>query len=432
MRLLRSPVGNVLTTALSRGLAAVALLFAFFIISRLVTPAAEAGKVFLAITVSSVATPLLLFGDNSLLVRELGAHGRSESSVRLIKSIGRRFLLRNVTLAGLLVSAVAIVDFRFASTAVALVLLLPLVSLLGHALQGLSYLNTAVLVMNASFPMALCVSIFVARFATGSPTSSFMILTVLFPLSALLVALVGCVVLLWAIRRADGAASVEQSESKVGIRDSQIFWMIHVFVALNNWLPQLVYRLVDSDANFAFYAAAQRLANVVSFLVIVANFAFAPYVAAAVKQADFDSLRSSYYSITRVITLLAVPPALAMLIFPSQLLSIFGSEFSQGAPILRVFAIAQLVNVATGTTNTVLNMGGKSPVLLRAMVMATAIGALSSLLLFPFFGTFAVALGGGITLITQNLLAARGVRKDFGIRPFSINSMKFAPSGGVG
>lgn len=428
-----SPVANVITTAFSRGLAAVALLLAFFAISRLVTPASEAGRVFLVITVSSVATPLLLFGDNSLLVRELGAHGRSAESVSLVKSVVKRFLLRNSVLAGLAaVAAFAVTDGGFATTAVALTLLLPLISLLGHALQGLSYLNTAVLAMNASFPIALCGSIVASRYLNGSTASSNTILTALFPLSALAVALGGSAILIWALRRAQAGEATAGTRSDINARDTQIFWIIHVFVAVNNWVPQLIFRAVDSDANFAFYAAAQRLANVVSFLVIVANFAFAPYVAAAVKNSDFEKLRSSYYSITRIITFLAIPPALAMLIFPSQLLSVFGSEFSQGAPILRVFAVAQLVNVATGTTNTVLNMGGKSEVLLKAMLTATVIGAVVSLATFPLLGTFAIALGGGATLVAQNLLAAQGVRRDFGIRPFSVSNFRFAPSGGIG
>jgi O-antigen/teichoic acid export membrane protein len=87
-------------------------------------------------------------------------------------------------------------------------------------------------------------------------------------------------------------------------------------------------------------------------------------------------------------------------------MAVFGEEFRKGATLLIILAIAQFINVATGSVGQILIMSGNEAKLQRAF-MITAMASLSvSYFFIQEFGALGAAFSTAFGVVTVNLLAA--------------------------
>lgn len=422
-------------TATTRAIGAISLLLLYYITTRHLDDA-DTGRVFLVLTVSTVAMPLLQAGRNALLVRELPTCTVLERIKPLIGSVLRSHLVTVVPLAAIFMVTALVIGRPVGELGViaSVVVIVPTLGLLGAALQGLKRLNAAVVVINIAMPILFASALEIAAQSSVDLTRD-LALFVLFP-AACVAALILALGLLWltfVFIGNDREVSGDDLPADVGPvqligSDLLFFWLVYVMIALNNWFPQLIFYLFATEAEYAHFSASQRVANMAQFVIIVANFAVAPYVAEAVARRRFGELENMYVQVSRVMTLIAAPVTLLMVIFAPQLLSLFGESFSGAANILRVFSLMQLFEVVTGVKNAVLNMGGKQRELFKALGTAFLVGLLSLPLLVALFGSLGFALAVAVTLVTQNILASRYVWREFGINPFHAFDRHYRPS----
>lgn len=405
--------------AIARGLGAISLLLVQFTVARTLVDA-EASRIFLVLTISLIATPLSLLGQNSLLVRELPRLSTGAEHQALLRSVGARFARFNVP--ALIAAMVAVLvlgrDRRELFVVVAVVTLLPAVSLVGHALQGLKRLNTSVMIMNVAMPAFFVGLIGLTTWLSDETAAWTTVLYTLLPVASLIALVAGLLFLAAALR--DPAVSDNKEADRVASQsrsDLALFWLVYVMIALNNFLPQLLFRAFESEAEFAYFSTAQRLANIVAFVLIVSNFTVAPFIAEMTAQGRLAELEQMYLRVARATIAIALPVAGFMFVGAEWVLGLFGEDYVRGAPFLRVFCVMQFVNVAVGTTNALLNMGGRTKLLVQAMVAAFVLGLL---LVTPYVlvaGSIGFALMAATSLIMQNLFAAAYVRREFGINP---------------
>ena len=69
-----------------------------------------------------------------------------------------------------------------------------------------------------------------------------------------------------------------------------------------------------------------------------------------------DTLESVYTTVTRWSITASLPIAAPLVVFPDEMLGIFGAEFVAGTTVLVVFAAGQIINAAAGPSNDVLTM----------------------------------------------------------------------------
>jgi len=82
-----------------------------------------------------------------------------------------------------------------------------------------------------------------------------------------------------------------------------------------------------------------------------------------------------------------------------------GEGFEPAAPLLQIIALAQLVNVATGSVGFLLNMTGHERYMRNIALLCSSAGLVGFLVLTPWFGAFGAALALAFVLVAQNLLA---------------------------
>ncbi len=111
------------------------------------------------------------------------------------------------------------------------------------------------------------------------------------------------------------------------------------------------------------------------------------------------------YRTTSKWTLAANLPLFAFLVlFPSQILAVFGSEFREGSAALSIMAWGGLMNAATGTSGVLLDMSGHTRLKLLNSTVAVGSGIGLSLVLIPPLGIVGAAVASAAPLIIVNLM----------------------------
>jgi O-antigen/teichoic acid export membrane protein len=131
-----------------------------------------------------------------------------------------------------------------------------------------------------------------------------------------------------------------------------------------------------------------------------------------------------------------MPAFVVLLVFPRQLLTVFGGGFTEGAIVTVILACGQLVGAAAGPCGVVLNMSGRVALSLfdNALVLVANIGL--NLLLIPRWGIVGAAAAWSASIIVVNGIKVIQAWKIVGIRAEGASTGKIVlaalPAAGAG
>jgi O-antigen/teichoic acid export membrane protein len=179
-------------------------------------------------------------------------------------------------------------------------------------------------------------------------------------------------------------------------------------------------------ADVGTYRAAVALANLVVFGLGVVNTAFAPLIAHLYRQGTLVELGRMYQTAARWATLLGLAAALPLLLFPAEILRIYGAGFQDGGWALVALVAFQLVNAGVGSVGFMLQMSGHQDWVLGNNVFTAALNIGLNLWWIPSWGILGAALATGTALAVNNLLGVIEVRKFLAMQPFSRDYARLA------
>lgn len=199
------------------------------------------------------------------------------------------------------------------------------------------------------------------------------------------------------------------------------FTGIHFLGAVSaGFLPMLVGGFNGVEAT-AFFVVALKIASMVSFVIVPVNRVLAPRFAAAVRSGKKGELQQLASKSFLIITLLATPLLLIMLLFSDELLGFFGEEYVKNSiDIMKIMLLGQFINALCGSVGWLMQMCG----LEKTYLTITCVGVLVSLLLGvalnELFGTISFAWAYTASLAITNLLSAAIVWKKLKVNIFKI------------
>ncbi len=185
---------------------------------------------------------------------------------------------------------------------------------------------------------------------------------------------------------------------------------------LVQWGSFLIAGLYVSSLQLGLLSTAIRLSILVNFVLVVFNSVIASQFAAMYRQKRMDELDRLARSSTLYMMLMALPIVLCLVLFPGFWLGLFGKDFQEAAPMLIVLALAQFVNVSTGSVGFLLGMTGHNKEMRKIVLFTGALALLLSFLLPPLMGVWGAAVANASALVIQNLLAAVRVSQLLGIK----------------
>jgi O-antigen/teichoic acid export membrane protein len=404
-----------------RGLGAVSILILYFVVAKLYS-SHDASYIFLLCTISALATPILMLGLNTHLVKKVASAKTQADAGLVMLSAIRRYASVAGPIAAVALSSGAIacyfglVPLPSLLSISAIFFVIPASSLVAYYFQGQGSYSLSIFILNICNNAFLCGAF--ALHAAVSREHGQTDTDILFFLAAVATACLA--VSLLALRKEvrDALFSKEQmsdAESKAQNSEIKTFWLVLVFINVNTWLPQLAFYLFGAGSDYAYYSVSERTANAINFFSIVSNFFIAPVAAQLYSAGKTADLRTKFTNVTRSMTAAALPVTLGLVLFPGWVLSQFGPGYAGAEELLIVMCIAQFFNVATGSLNTLLNMTGSQKELLRTILIALAVEVMTMAALAPFWGGLGFALAYAAAIVTQNTLAAIYVDRKLGI-----------------
>jgi len=172
------------------------------------------------------------------------------------------------------------------------------------------------------------------------------------------------------------------------------------------------------------YYVGLRVTMLLSVFLIAISTIFAPIIAELHSRHDQEQLARLLKTVTKWGFSLCLPVFLAFFFCSEEVLLFFGPEFRGGAVVLRILAVSQLFNVATGPVGWLLTMSGYSRHNLLNALFTFGISLALAFLLIPRFGIIGAAVGAALSMLLVNLLRLVEVRVILGIHPYSPSYLK--------
>src|SRR5690606_14789174 len=135
-------------------------------------------------------------------------------------------------------------------------------------------------------------------------------------------------------------------------------WLAGLLTTFRVNIQALLIGSLGSIAGVGIFSVADQLNKLGHDFYTSINTSADPYIAELHDSGRRKELEQLYQTATKWSLTINLPFFLAFVLFPHQILSIFGESFSGGAAALIILAWANLVDVGTGMCGTILSMSG--------------------------------------------------------------------------
>ena len=154
-----------------------------------------------------------------------------------------------------------------------------------------------------------------------------------------------------------------------------------------------------TPAALGVYGIAATTVGLMSMLQGALRGVFAPHIAELNARQEKSALVYMYYRVTRWNLLATVPLFVMFIAMAKPLMAVFGDNFSEGALVLSLLAVGELVNIATGPVGTLLTMAGYERVVLWASLGQLVATACLLIVLLPWLGLLGAAAAASVGTI---------------------------------
>lgn len=182
-------------------------------------------------------------------------------------------------------------------------------------------------------------------------------------------------------------------------------------------VPTLVLGSLVPAGSVAIFSVANRIANVFITVVGAIGNAASPRFALLSDEGDRKRLGKVVSHMGLLSAAVCLPPALLLIIFPSEAMGLFGHAYRDGGAVLRVLILGDLVFIGFACCTELLAMAGQGKLLRRLnFVLLGACGVFSAALI-PAFGAMGAAWAMALTMSLNGILVGFGVARRLKLSP---------------
>lgn len=197
------------------------------------------------------------------------------------------------------------------------------------------------------------------------------------------------------------------------------------FIQLLNGRVDILMLGYFSDTGVAgVFGMAFKLSIITNFVIGAMKAIAMPKISELFWSDKKAELKKVVHFSTLFIFAFAFPVSLLLMIFPEFILSLIDEEFVEGAGVLRIFALMQLINAGSGMVAVFLNMSGNQVFFTKIVSVTTTMNIILNLILIPIYGMEGAAVATLLSTVTWNLIGVRFIYKKYKIttffNPFSI------------
>lgn len=185
-------------------------------------------------------------------------------------------------------------------------------------------------------------------------------------------------------------------------------WKIFLTVSahvLTEWVVLAQLGAAGSGAEVGAFRAAYQIVLLLALVVITVENIEGPKFAGDFRQGDRLRARRRHRRAAFAMIAVGAVPITLCVVFAEPILRLFGEEFVAAVPALRIMALAQVVNIATGPVGALLIMAGRERTSLFLGLLSLAIAAGLGALLIPRLGPTGAAWAYAAALASRNLIS---------------------------
>ncbi len=197
--------------------------------------------------------------------------------------------------------------------------------------------------------------------------------------------------------------SVYEYERNRWINSMKSFFFIGILWTVTNNVNVIMLNLLASPTDIGLYNVSKRGSELVCLGLLASNVAFGPMVSYLYAENNMKKLQKLLQLSATLTLVFGVIVALVLIIYNEEFLSwIFGIQFVPAAQALTILSFGQLLSIATGPVENVLNMTGFEKDTLHIAIAALCLNIILDLFLIPRWGLNGVAVATAITLVLWN------------------------------
>lgn len=202
------------------------------------------------------------------------------------------------------------------------------------------------------------------------------------------------------------------------------FWMSGLLSKFRKNIQSVLLGTLDTVAGVGVFSIVSsiNLVGRVSYQSIIAS--VKPFLAELYSQNNIQQMGQLYQTTTRWTLMTNLPIFLIMVLFPEQLLVIFGESFVVGASALAILAYAELANAGTGICGSIIDMTGFTKLKLVNSVTWVLLLAVTNYLLIPPWGVVGAAVATLISTTVINFLRMAEVWFLLRLQPYNRTFIK--------
>jgi O-antigen/teichoic acid export membrane protein len=371
--------------------------------------ASGTGVYFIAITIINVGATVARFGlDNAVLRFASIAHAKGESST--LSALYRQGM-GLVVVVGTFVSVAMWFGLPFVPLGdgreemegilpLMLIALVPtaLVTLQGEYYKAVGSPGIATFVQSMALPMILASGAVLFFWWVDPDIGDFAALYLFAVTASILFA-----VFIWTRRYPGSLRDAGYFDFRLLLRTSlPLLWIASMNLFMG-WTDILTLGIFTDSATVGVYGVANRISSLTAFVLIAVNSVTAPRFAALHVQGQSQDLEKLAQQSAAWMLLAVAPVIFVLLAFPEWILQIFGKDFIEGAVMLQVLAIAQLVNVAVGSVGYLLMMTGYETLMRNNILISGILNLVGNIVLVPTYGAVGAAVSTAFSLAFMNL-----------------------------
>lgn len=173
------------------------------------------------------------------------------------------------------------------------------------------------------------------------------------------------------------------------------------------------------SSDIGIYSAAVRVAFISIFPLLCFIQIFENRMSRLTAEQNYEKLNTLYINITFYISFAALTAALLTVIFGSEVLRLFGPEFSQGYLCIVILLTGRLASALSGPNGSLLIYTGKERFITVTNGLMVAVNVIGNSILVPLYSYEGAACATAVSVSGVNLLRSAMLYKKTGILPFS-------------
>jgi len=175
-----------------------------------------------------------------------------------------------------------------------------------------------------------------------------------------------------------------------------------------------------NQSEVGIYNAAVPIAQLLTIIIS----SFTPFLLPSMTEyyagSDITNLDKTFSISTKWIFLLTIPLFSLIFFFPEFfLVVIFGKQFVEAAPVLRIISLGFLLASSVGPTGNLLIVLGRTRLMLLNNTAIFLLNIILNYLLIPLYGIIGSAIASAVSLITLNALTLIEIYRIVEIQPFT-------------